>query len=68
MYVHHTCLHNHIFTEIKEGLDKKGLVIVDNEFANLFESSIKYNDTHVLVDYDEFIRKGGKLRMVAVCN
>ena len=66
MYIHHTYLHNHIFTEVMEGLDKKGLVIVDNEFANLFETTTKYNDTHVLVDYDEFRRKGGKLRLVAV--
>lgn len=66
MYVHHKGLHNHIFTEVKEGFDKKGLVIVDKEFIHMFDSTTEYNESHVLVDYEEFRKKGGKFRLIAV--
>lgn len=59
-------LHSHGFNELAEGWGYKGKVIVDAIYEELFSVSEVYDKSHIIVDWEEFIKNGGEVRFVSI--
>lgn len=59
-------LHSHGFNELAEGWIHQNKVIVDVGHKELFSTVEVYDDNHIIVDWEEFLKNGGVVRFVSI--